>query len=129
MGLNHVMWLLKSWTHALKTCDEDIASFFFFSFSTIANLYMLPRPMLFPIAPMISISTKKIKKYTLFCYFKSEARSWFQFPQTKIKIYFIIITLIIIIILILIIIIIIYHYYFFTSNQKQVYVFGFHKQK
>ena len=87
------MRLLKSWTRALKTCDEDIA-FFLFSFPTIANLYMLPRPMLFPTTPMISVSTNKIKKYTLFCYFKSEASSWFWFPETKIKIYFIIILII-----------------------------------
>ena len=46
---------------------------------------MLVRPMLFPTTPMISVSTNKIKKYTLFCYFKSEASSWFWFPQTTIK--------------------------------------------
>ena len=99
----------------MDPCIENLwwrhSFLFFFSFSTIANLYMLPRPMLFPIAPMISISTKKIKKYTLFCYFKSEASSWFRFPQTKIKTYFIIITLIIIIILIINIIIIIIVYF------------------
>ena len=46
---------------------------------------MLVRPMLFPTTPMVSVSTNKIKIYTLFCYFKSEASSWFRFPQTTIK--------------------------------------------
>ena len=61
-------------------CDEDIVFF-----NTVANLYKLPRPMLFPTTSMILVSTKKIKIYFFF--------------------------------------------FFFTSNEKQVYVFGFHKQK
>ena len=108
------MWLLKSWTHALKTCDEDIASssFFSFSFSTVANLNMLPRPMLFPTTPMISVSTNKIKK--IYSILLLQIRGKFLISvstKKKIKTYFIIITLIIIIILIINIIIIIIVYF------------------
>ena len=64
MGLNHVsMWLLKRWTHALKVCDKDIVLFYFY---TVANLYKLPRPMLFPKTSMILVSTNKNKNILFF---------------------------------------------------------------
>ena len=79
------MWLLKRWAYALKVCDEDIVFF-----NTVANLYKLPRPMLFPTTSMILVSTKKIKIYFFFFfYFKWKASLCFRFPQTKIRICFI----------------------------------------
>ena len=42
----------------MKACDEDMVLFFFFY--TVANLYKVPRPMLFPTTSMFLVSANKM---------------------------------------------------------------------
>ena len=84
MGLNHACDFLKVGSIHWKLVRRH--SFLsFFSFPTVASLYMLVGLMLFPTTLMILVSTNKMKKYTLSCYFKSEASPQFRFPQAKNK--------------------------------------------